>query len=401
VSGQSSDTAVFGEAFFTDPYPVYQRLRATAAPFRAAHTQDIASHEFLLFSRYRDAVAIFNCTTEISRNIRRVRSESGASPFDLHMLHRDGADHLRLRRLVGDWFSTKASHLLRAAMQEVARDLLAPLRHRSEFDFIAEFAVPLPVAVIAKVIGVPDAGLLRIRAWSLLLVDGFDSLLPPDPAARALQKKAAGEFVAFVEALIEAKRAQPDDSMLGFLVQGEGANISHGELVAMIWLLLFAGHETTVSTLGSAMWLLLSHPEQWDLLRAQPGLVPGAVEEVLRFESPAQRTAFALVEQPLSINEHRVHPGQQVAVLIGSANRDETVFEHADTFDILRNPNPHLSFGGGLHNCLGKMLARVEAQVGLQVLLDTFPRPVLRDEHPQWRRNSFVRGLASLRLAPG
>ncbi len=388
-----------GDAFIQDPYADYRRLRARTEPFWLAPKPGTASSGMLFFSRYSEAMAVFTCAQGMSKSIRQVRSEDTRTAFDMHMLHRDGPDHLRLRRLVSDWFSVKAMDRLRPMMDEVARNLLAPLVRKSEFDFVTEFAEPLPLAIIARLIGVPDADMPHVRAWSLALCDGFDSLLA-DAAVLARQKRALHEFIAYLEGLIDTSHAQPESTLLGYLVQAGATRLNREELVAMVGFLLFAGHENSVNLIGNAVWLLLSHPEQWALLRAQPVLVQSAVEEVLRFESPEQRSSFRVTETALAIDGHALEPGQQISVIIGSANRDETFFDRADVFDIQRNPNAHLAFGIGIHNCLGKTLARVETQVALQVLLEQMPRAVLHDTQPRWRRNSFFRGLSALALAP-
>ncbi len=389
-----------GDAFFQDPYPYYARLRAGAEPYWLAHEQHTSSGGVLLFSRYRDALAIFSNTHGISKNLRGIRRPGTGSAFDLHMLHRDGADHLRLRRLVSEWFSMQAVEDLRPMMRNAAATLLAGLPRDTEIDFIGDFAEPLPLQVIARVIGIPVDAMPQVRAWSLLLGDGFDSLLS-NTAVLAAQRQALAEFLAYVETLISMRRAQPDASLLGYLVQAGPQRIGEEELAAMVGFLLFAGHETTVSLLGNAVWLLLSHPEQRELLRAQPQLLSSAIEEVLRYESPEQRTSFRLVNAPLDIEGCRLEPGQQIGVIIGSANRDEAAFDNAAVFDIRRSPNAHLAFGTGMHNCLGKTLVRAETQVALQLLMERAPGMTLRTQQPRWRKNSFFRGLAALPLTLG
>ena len=387
-----------GPAFFNDPYPFYAHLRAHREPFWLPHQQDTSSGGIWLFSRYGDAVAIFKQVAGVTKNLRSVRPEGLRLTFDANLLVRDGSAHLRLRRLVSDYFSTESVERLRPVMVAVADELITKARSNSEFCFVADVAEPMSLQVIASMVGIPAADLQRVRAWSLILSAGFDSLLS-DVALLARQKQAMDEFFAYVEHQIEAKRSNPDDSMLSALVDACGKHLDHEELAAMVGFLLFAGHETTVSLLGSLVWLLLSHPEQWALVRRRPELVRGAVEEALRFESPTQRTSFRLVNAPFAINGHMFEPGQQIGVIIGSANRDEAAFERADQFDISRKPNKHIAFGLGLHNCLGKGLARMEAEVCLEVLVNKMPRLVPRSECPAWRRNSFFRGLCSLPVA--
>ena len=383
--------------FFRDPYPCYARLRAQDGPFWLPHRQETSSDGIWLFSRYQDGEAVFKQTQGVTKHIRSIRPEGFRSAFDLNVLHRDGADHLRLRRLVSEYFSPLAIERHVPTMISVAKSLLGSLKHKSDFDLVAEFAEPLPLAIIASLLGVPEKDMAQVRAWSLLLADGFDSLLSHE-VMHDRQKRAMADFMGYAERLIEAKQSHPDSSMLGFLVQASGSQLDHEELVAMTGFLLFAGHETTVSLIGNAVWLLLSHPQQWSLLSHQIELVPNAIEEVLRFESPEQRTSFRLVNEPIVVNGHKLEPDQQIGVIIGSLNRDDSVFERANEFDILRRTNKHLAFGVGLHNCLGKTLARIEARVALSLLLEAFPALALQEHRPDWRRNSFFRGLNTLRV---
>jgi cytochrome P450 len=385
-------------AFFDDPYPFYARMREQRAPFWLPHQQDTSSGGLWLFSRYDDAAAIFKQVGGISKSLRSIRPEGVRLTFDANLLHRDGADHLRLRRLVSDYFSAERIERLRPVMVSIANELIAKAQSKSEFCFIADVAEPMPLHVIARIIGVPEADMERVRAWSIILSAGFDSLVSDDAVLRR-QKQTMDEFFAYVEHQIEAKRSNPDGSMFSALVEACGKHLDHEELAAMVGFLLFAGHETTVNLLGSLVWLLLSNSEQWALVRHRPGLVRGAVEEALRFESPEQRATFRIVHEPLTINGHTLEPGQQIGIIIGSANRDDAAFERADQFDIRRNPNKHIAFGLGLHNCLGKGLARMEAEVCLEVLLKKMPDLVPRSACPPWRRNSFFRGLISLPVA--
>lgn len=385
--------------FFRNPYPFYAQMRTLGQPVWLPHQQDSLSEGVLLFSRYDDAIEIFRQTSALSKNIRSVRPPGAASAFDLHMLHRDGEDHLRLRRLVSDYFSPQAIQRLRPAMTEMADSLLAPLAHRESFDIMAEFAERMPLLMTARLIGLPPEDMAQVRAWSLLLGEGFDSLLAtPDVLAR--QKQALSELMAYVGHLMQTGKGRADVSLLSFLVAAcEAGQLAPDELAAMIGFLLFAGHETTINLIGNGLWLLLSHPEQWHMLREDPSLMADAVEEILRFESPEQRTSFRLTNEALDINGVIVEPGRQIGVIIGSANRDEAAFRNPDVFDIRRTPNRHLAFGLGLHQCLGKTLARVEANIALTRVLHHFPSLRLRQDEPRWRRNSFFRGLDELIVA--
>jgi len=387
--------------FFQDPYPYYAALRAQREPhwLPLSHDQDSSSEGVWLFSRYSDALSIFKQSSRTSKNIRSIRPQESATAFDLHMLHRDGQDHLRLRRLVSDFFSVQHLRRLEPRMRTVAKDLALEVRQAGQADLIAKLAEPMPLRLIAELIGVPQDDMPRVRSWSLALGEGFDSVRTSSDI-RARQRDALQGFLEYLRGLIEDKRRAPDHGLLSFLIEAEqDGDLSEEELLAMMGLLLFAGHETTVNLIGNGLWLLLSHPDQWHQLRREPGLIPSAVEEILRYESPEQRTSFRIVVEPMDISGTRMEPGQQVGVIIGAANRDEAEFANPGLFDVRRSPNRHLAFGFGIHNCLGKNLARLEARIAIAVVLEELPNLRLMDTLPDWRENSFFRGLSSLRAA--
>ena len=383
--------------FFDDPYPVYERLRASPDPLRVEHRQGAYQREFVLFSRYADARAVFSNGESISKDQSVIRPVGELpTPIDLHMLHRDGEDHLRLRRLVSGYFSPAALVGLEATTREVVAAALDSLRYREDVDLVADFAEPIPLEVIARVLGVPFADLPKIRAWTLTLADGFDSFVAVDRDPHLL-KTCAEEFFAYLTSLLDDGRYQGEMSLIAHLVSARASGaISAGEALGMTMFLLVAGHETTVSLIGSGLLLLLTHRNQLALLRQDPRLIGSAVEEILRYESPLQRTTFRVATQPLTIGDYQLEPGQQFGVIMGAANRDEAEFPNADRFDIQRSPNRHLAFGGGLHDCLGKHLARLEARIALGMMINRYPRLQLLSDKPDWRRNSFFRGLKSL-----
>jgi len=284
-------------------------------------------------------------------------------------------------------------------MRTVAKDLALEVRQAGQADLIAKLAEPMPLRLIAELIGVPQDDMPRVRSWSLALGEGFDSVRTSSDI-RARQRDALQGFLEYLRGLIEDKRRAPDHGLLSFLIEAEqDGDLSEEELLAMMGLLLFAGHETTVNLIGNGLWLLLTHPDQWHQLRREPGLIPSAVEEILRYESPEQRTSFRIMVEPMDISGTRMEPGQQVGVIIGAANRDEAEFANPGLFDVRRSPNRHLAFGLGIHNCLGKNLARLEASIAIAVVLEELPNLRLMDTLPDWRENSFFRGLSSLRAA--
>ncbi|MBC3873868.1 cytochrome P450 [Undibacterium flavidum] len=391
------------EEFFQNPYPYYAEIRRAGEPLWLPHEQDSTSQGVWLFAHYADALAIFKNNLTISKHIRTVRPSTIQHPFDLHLLHRDGADHLRLRRMIAEFFSLKAIAQLEPIIQQQTDYLIDALidnfADQQSFDFITEFCDPLPVFVIAHMFGVPQNDMQKVRRWSLILGDSFDSLLVKHTNLDE-RRTALNEFISYVQYLIQTKRDQPDDSMLSYLLEREGQQlISSEELIGMSLFILFAGHETTINLLGSGASLLLSHPEQWALLQAQPELLPSAIEEMLRFESPEQRTSFRITSEDTEISGFTIPAGQQIGVFIGSANRDPAVFERAEEFDIRRQHNPHLAFGIGIHHCLGKTLSRAEAKIAFATLLKRCPGLVLAESSFTWRKNSFLRSLEKLSVS--
>jgi pimeloyl-[acyl-carrier protein] synthase len=285
---------------------------------------------------------------------------------------------------------------LEPAIADSAKRLAQVMRVKGEVDLIADFAEPLPLYVIARLLGVPPEDMPQVREWSVVLSEGSDSVLVCE-LLQQKRKKALSEFLDYVDRLLLSKRHGKGNDMVAFLMHAESEEkLSHEELIAMLALMLFAGHETTVSLIGNGLWLLLSHPEQWALLQRHAELIPGAIEEILRYESPTQRSTYRFAAETFAISGFRIEAGQQLAVIIGSANRDEAAFSNPDVFDVRRSPNRHLAFGMGTHNCIGKALARAEARVALTRMLSLPVHPRLLSEQPQWRRNSFFRGLEAL-----
>lgn len=382
--------------FFQNPYPYYAQLRSTGRPFWLPHEQESSSQGVWLFSRHADALTIFKQTTTISKNIHAIRPPGTSTPFDLHVLHRDGADHLRLRRLVADYFSVQHLNHFESRIENVADTLVRGMKEKSAFNLIADFAEQMPLLTIANLIGVPAEDMPQVRTWSLALGEGFDSVLTTREVLER-QKQALLAFLDYAREMIETKRRRPDNSLLGYITAAETeGKITHDELIAMTGFLLFSGHETTINLIGNGLWLLLSNPDQWQLLQREPKHLSSAIEEILRYESPEQRTSFRITLEPLEINGTRMEPGQQIGVIIGAANRDDEAFANPDVFDIQRNPQRHLAFGLGMHNCLGKTLARTEARIAFSKIMEHMPALRLVESRPSWRKNSFFRGLESL-----
>ncbi|MGE5763596.1 MAG: cytochrome P450 [Mycobacterium leprae] len=384
-----------------NPYELYARWRSTEPVRRGA------LGEWYL-TRYDDVLAVLADPAGFSNNLAgtwlyeeqmsRLRVD-GTEPViaDVSMLRADPPDHTRLRRLASKAFTPRAVARLRSRVEQIVDDLLAPVE-AGAFELISQFAFPLPVTVIAELLGAPVADRALLRRWSRGLVDN-PGLVIEDEEVLLRSRQALREFDAYVRDLIADRRRQPRDDLVSALVAAEdgGDQLDEDELISTCILLLIAGHETTVNLIGNGILALLRHPEQLRRLRDDPSLTESAVEEMLRYDSPVQGLARKAIRD-VELRGVRVRRNDVVFPMVAAANRDPDAFPDPDVFDIARPDNRHLSFGKGIHFCLGAPLARLEAQVAIPALLRRFPWMELFTEHPQWRPNWFLRGLGELPL---
>lgn len=386
-----------GAELLHDPYTFYRRLRE-AAPVREV----VMPHGLKVWAvtRYADARdALTNPALHkdlrpvqhlFERHQRKARTSDFRADLTAHMLNSDPPDHTRLRRLVAKEFTMRRVELLRPRVEEITEELLAGLS--GDVDLIDAFAFPLPVTVICELLGVPHADRDEFRAWSTTLVSGSSS---------AAVGAAGGAMAAYLHGLVDAKRTAPADDLLSALVrtQDDGDELTEAELVSMAFLLLVAGHETTVNLIANGVLALLRAPDQLAALRADPGLLPGAVEEFLRYESPVNHATLRYTVAPTEIGGTTVPAGEFVMVVLTSANRDDDRFgPAADTLDVTRAASGHLAFGHGIHFCLGAPLARLEGQVAIGRLVDRFPDLALTVDPGdlRWRDGTLLRGLERL-----
>jgi cytochrome P450 len=315
-------------------------------------------------------------------------------PDEPPMLRRDPPDHTRLRRLVSKAFTARAIERLRGRVEELTDELLGTLARRGTFDLIRDFAMPLPVTIIAEMLGIPARDFETFKRWSDHLVGFLDPLASPGPAAL---RTTVEEFAAYMARLGEDRRREPTDDLLTALVQAEeqGDRLSPQELQGTLALLLAAGNETTTNLIGNAVLALLRHPDQLARLREEPGLGERAIEELLRWDSPVQLT-MRIPTEPVDFAGVRFEPHQAVVTVLGAANHDPEAFARPDVLDLARVANEHVSLGHGIHFCLGAQLARLEGQVALGELARRFPDLRLVTEHPRWRRLTFLRGVEAL-----
>jgi cytochrome P450 len=344
-----------------------------------------------LVTRYDDVRAAL-ADPRLFKDFRKVSRAVGNGFFSTNMLNTDPPDHERLRRLVAAAFTTRRVELLRPRIEQITDDLLAAMDGRDEVDLIDAFAFPLPVTVICELLGIPVADRDKFRSWTgKVLTDTSDPL-----QARAARL----EMSAYFQDLIAARREVPADDMVTALIQARDRQdrLSEGELEAMLFLLLVAGHETTVNLIASGTLALLTHPASLARLRADPSLLPSAVEELLRFTSPVSHGTFRMTECPVVYGRVIVPEHRSVWPLISSANRDPARFACPDEVDLDRDTSGHLAFGHGIHYCLGAPLARLEAATAFGRLLARFPDLALAVPVTalRWRESSLIHGLDTL-----
>jgi cytochrome P450 PksS len=389
-------------AFKRDPYPFYERLRERRS---AARIRLADGGSAWLFARYDDVAAMLK-DPRFAKDPRNAPAASGASigpkvpaflkPLTQNMLERDDPDHARLRMLIHATFTPGRVALLRARTEATAEALLDRLEKLDRIDLIAAFAIPLPVIVISELLGVPRADRRKFARWSHTLMSVTSSKLRMLTALPDLWA-----FVHYLRGLIVAKRADPGDDLTTALLDmraSAGRELDGEELLAMLALLLTAGHETTANLIGNGMFALLRHPDQLERLRAESERIPVAIEEILRYESPVATTTNRFARTEMEFGGQAIALGDRVIGAITSANRDSSRFPSADTFDIARDPNRHLTFGQGGHYCIGAPLARLEGEISITALLRRFRRIDAVDARGagMWRRGMVLRGLVRL-----
>jgi cytochrome P450 len=391
-------------AFLADPYPTYAALRE-AGPIHW-------SEEFFggawLLTRHADVEAVLRDSARFSaqrtggwvmQSVAARRELKGFQQlFARAMLFVDAPDHARIRGVLNAGFRGEVLQRLIPAIEQCVDALLDAVDAGAGFDFMQALARPLPADVMAMLMDIPDADRGDFIAWSDDLAAFIGAPLPSLEQARRAQTSLLA-MCDYFERLVPQRRDAPGDDLVSRLLRAETAgDIQSGaELLAQCAMLLFAGHETTRNLLGNGLQALLAHPEQWQRLQREPGLLPGALRELLRFESPVQYTGRR-VATDLVLQGRQLRRGDLVIALIGAANRDPVRYERADRLDITRRPGGLLSFGAGPHVCIGAGLTLMEAEIVFGRLLRRFPQLRLVDAQPHWSGNAVYRGLSALRV---
>lgn len=378
-----------------DPYPVYQALRE-AEPIHRSSFMDL-----WLLTRYQDVERLL-------RDLRFTSDKrlwSSLPPLDSayipSMLSVDPPDHSRLRRLVSRQFASPVAEQVRPWAHQCVDEALDRAAATGGLDLVEDLAQHVPVTVINRLLGVPVEDWPRSRYWTRFLMLSVDPLAMPDPVRVAGYRAAEEDFLEYIGRLVAMRRREPRDDLISALVAtGEREDaLDEGELLSMLELLLLAGQETTVGLIGNGVLALLRHPDQMELLRDHPELLESAVEELLRYDSPGQ-FALRVAREEVELGGRRIDAGDLVVGVLGAANRDPEQFAEPERLDLARSPNPHLSFGRGVHFCLGAPLARVEARVAIGELVRRFPDVRLAGE-PVRSESIIMRTLAALPLDLG
>jgi cytochrome P450 PksS len=388
--------ALAGPQFRSNPYPFYARLRKEQ-PVIQVTTPD--GNLAWLITRYDDALNAFR-DKRLSKDIANLGEKPPwvpkyFEPLARNMLDLDDPDHARLRTLVHKAFTPKLIETLRTSIENITEELIESAKRRGRMDLIAEFALPLPVAVISQMLGIPKREQDKFHRWSKTIVSSQSSKVG---ALKAIPSVIS--FLRYIRRLVRLRQMHPENDLTTAMIQAEeaGDRMNTDEMLAMIFLLLIAGHETTVNLIGNGMLALFAHPEQMEKLRADSSLVTSAVEEILRFDSPVEMATERYTKEKIEISGVAIPAGARVYVVIASANRDEQQFERAEQFDITRSNNRHLSFGIGTHYCLGAPLARMEGQIAITALLKHMGKLRLRVPYSEirWRPGLVLRGVKAL-----
>lgn len=388
--------------FKANPFPLLASLRASEPVFRT-HLPDKAKTPVWLVTRYDDVYSLLKDERFVKNRRSALTPEQIRRlpwvppmfrPLERNMLDLDQPDHTRLRALVHKAFTPRLVEQMRERVQTLADELLDVVARRGEMDLINDYALPLPMTIITEILGVPTSDRHKFHKWSKAVV----SLSSPNATVKVIPS--VWMFIRYLRRFFKVRRADPKDDLTSALIQAEeaGDKLSEDELLAMVFLLLIAGHETTVNLIASGTLALLEYPDQMEKLRGEPALIKSAIEELLRYTAPVLMTTERYAREDVTLHGVTIPRGEMTFGVIGSANRDEKVFQNPDRLDITREPNKHISFGQGIHFCLGAPLARMEGQIAINTLLRRMPglRLKVSPDSLRWRPSMILRGLDSL-----
>lgn len=391
---------VQNKSFIRNPYQFYRQLQEQdSVYFEKGDGKSLPDRWY--FSHYDQVVQLLKdkrLGREVADQPFEAISKGEQGLIELNrgvMLHRDPPDHTRLRRLVSKAFTPARVEGLRTNVERLCDELLDVVAEKREADFIADFAMPLPVMVISDMLGVPKQDRNLVKKWSHALARTLEPGATPMDATEGTV--AVMEFIRYLQGIFEQRKCDPKDDLMTALLQAEeaGDQLSEAERYSTCILLLAAGHETTTNLIGNGLFTLSNHPDVLEELRQNPDLTSSAVEEILRYEPPIQRTG-RFAHDDLELYGEHVKKGQMVVTLLAAANRDPSQFPKPASFDIHRKPNRHVAFGTGIHFCLGAPLARLEGNIAFRKLLSRFPGMEIDVADPQWNELVIFRGLKEL-----
>ncbi|WP_328425347.1 cytochrome P450 [Streptomyces sp. NBC_00443] len=392
-------------AFLADPYPAYAELRARGRvhwfeptkQWLVPHHADVSA---LLRDRRLGRTYQHRFTHE---DFGRTAPPPEHEPFhvlnDHGMLDLEPPDHTRIRRLVSKAFTPRTVEQLKPYVQGLAGELVSGLVEAGGGDLLTDVAEPLPVAVIAEMLGIPESDRAQLRPWSADICGMYELNPSEETAAKAV--RASAEFSEYLLELIAARRKEPGDDLISGLIAAydEGDRLTEQEMISTAVLLLNAGHEATVNSTVNGWWALFRNPDQLAALRADHSLIPSAIEELMRYDTPLQLFERWVLDE-IEIDGTTIPRGAEIAMLFGSANHDAAVFENPAGLDLTRKENPHISFSAGIHYCIGAPLARIELAASMTALLEQAPTLRLAAE-PERKPNFVIRGLEGLRVEVG
>jgi cytochrome P450 len=388
--------------FKANPFPFYAQLRAEAPVFPVTVPMPTRQRAWLV-TRYSDVLDVLK-DARFAKNPRNAMSPeqlkkrpwipSMFKPLEQNMLDLDSPDHTRLRALVHKAFTPRLIEQMRDQIQALTNELLDAAEPKGGMDLIADFALPLPLTMIGRILGVPAQDNYKFHRWTktLLSAGTNPNYLVFIPTIM--------RFMGYLKKLIKERRAHPKDDLVTALVQAKDGSdqLSGDEVLAMLFLLLVAGHETTVNLIGSGSLALLEHPDQLEKLRCEPAIIKPAIEELLRFVCPVEMATERYAREDITIAGTTIPRGELVLAVLGSANRDSNYFDNPDSLDVTRENNKHLAFGLGAHYCLGAPLSRLEGQIAISTLIRRMPNLHLSiaPDQIRWRGGIILRGLEAL-----
>ena len=393
---------VTNATFKADPFPFYAQLRAEAPVFLVTLPVPFKRRAWLV-TRYDGVLSVLK-DPRFAKNPRNAMLPEQLKkmpwkppmfkPLEQNMLDLDSPDHTRLRALVHKAFTPRLVEQMRDQIQVLTNELLDAAEAKGSMDLIADFALPLPLTMIGRILGIPTEDNQKFHRWTQIFVSASTN------KNIVVLILSIMSLMRYLKKLIKERGAHPKDDLITALVQAKDGSdqLSGDEILAMIFILLVAGHETTVNLIGSGTLALLEHPNQLEKLRSEPALIKPAIEELLRFTCPVEMATERYTREDITIAGTTIPRGELVLAVLGSANRDRNYFDNPDTLDITRENNKHLAFGLGIHYCLGAPLARLEGQIAISTLIQRMPDMNLgiASDQLRWRGGFVLRGLEAL-----